>query len=107
MKNVSEGFTGLEGFEWDEWNIRKNWDRHQASHIECEEIFFNRPFIIKPDQSHSTKEDRYFALGKTDTGRLLFIVFTIRTGKIRVISARAMNRKERKIYEEIEKNPQV
>ena len=41
----------------------------------------------------------YFALGETDIGRLLFVVFTIRNNLIRVISARDMNRRERKVYE--------
>jgi hypothetical protein len=33
-------------FEWNEGNIRKNWERHGVSHIECGEIFFNKPIII-------------------------------------------------------------
>jgi uncharacterized DUF497 family protein len=94
-------------FEWDEGNIKKNWERHGVSHIECEEIFFNKPIIVKKDELHSKREDRYFVLGKTDTGRMLFVVFTLRGNKIRIISARDMNRKEKKIYEEIQKNTQV
>jgi len=94
-------------FEWDEGNIKKNWERHGVSHIECEEIFFNKPIIVKKDEFHSIREDRYFVLGKTDTGRMLFIVFTLRGNKIRIISARDMKRKEKKIYEEIQKNTQV
>jgi uncharacterized DUF497 family protein len=65
---------------------------------------FNRPFIVNKDKLHSKSEDRYFALGRTDTERLLFIVFTLRGNKIRIISARDMNRKERKIYEEAQEN---
>jgi len=52
------------------------------------------------DTAHSTKEDRYRALGKTDEGRTLFLAFTLRNGKIRVITARDANKKERKAYEE-------
>ena len=92
------------GFEWNKGNIEKNWERHKVSFVECEEVFFNKPFIVKEDKPHSKKEARYYVLGKTDMGRLLFVVFTIRGNKIRVISARDMNRKERKIYyEQIEK----
>jgi uncharacterized DUF497 family protein len=43
-------------------------------------------------------ETRFYALGQTDTGRLLFVVFTARKNLIRVISARDMNKKERKVY---------
>ena len=96
-----------EGFEWDEGNIKKNWEKHQVSHIECEEIFFNSPIIVRKDGPHSTQEDRYFVLGKTDAGRSLFVVFTVRSNKIRIISARNMNRKERRIYEQTQEDTKV
>jgi hypothetical protein len=107
MKDWTDILSFAEDFEWDEGNIKKNWERHRVSHIECEEIFFNRPIIVKKDEPHSTSENRYFVLGKTDAGRLLFIVFTLRGNKIRIISARDMNRKEREIYEETQKDTQV
>lgn len=92
-----------EGFDWDKGNIRKSWDKHKVSPVECEEIFFNAPLVVKDDETHSTGENRYYALGKTDGGRFLFIVFTIRGKKIRIVSARDMNRKERRVYHEQEK----
>lgn len=107
MKDWTDILSFAEDFEWDEGNIKKNWARHRVSHIECEEIFFNRPIIVKKDEPHSTSEDRYFVLGKTDVAILLFIVFTLRGNKIRIISARDMNRKERKIYEETQEDTQV
>lgn len=99
--------SSVEAFDWDEGNIKKNWERHRVSHIECEEVFFNNPLIAREDKPHSTAEDRFYVLGKTDKERLLFVVFTIRSNKIRVISARDMNRKERKIYEQIEKDTRI
>jgi uncharacterized DUF497 family protein len=87
------------GFEWDEGNKDKNWLKHKVSNSECEEIFFNQPLIVHFDKNHSTSETRFYALGHTDLTRKLFIVFTLRNRKIRVISARDMSRKERKIYE--------
>lgn len=93
-----------EGFDWDRGNIEKNWERYRVSFLECEEVFFNKPLVVKEDEPHSEVEARYYALGKTDNDRLLFMVFTLRGNKIRVISARDMNRRERKIYyEQIEK----
>jgi uncharacterized DUF497 family protein len=86
-------FHHVNGFEWDEENINKNWEKHKVSHLECEEIFFNEPLIVKKDKEHSNDEIRYFTLGRTNSGRLLFVVFTIRKDKIRVISARDMTRK--------------
>ena len=94
----------VEGFAWDKGNIEKNWERHKVSFIECEEVFFNRPLVVAGDEIHCKSEGRYYALGRTNDDRLLFVVFTIRDNKIRVISARDMNRKERRVYrEEIEK----
>jgi len=88
------------GFDWDVGNILKNWEAHRVSASECEQIFFNRPLVAVPDVKHSHVEDRYYALGQTDSGRELFVVFTIRGSLIRVISARDMNRKEKKEYGE-------
>jgi uncharacterized protein len=96
--------SDAEGFHWDKGNIEKNWERHKVSHIECEEVFFNKPLIVGEDEAHSKSEKRYYGLGKTTDGRYLFVVFTFRNKKIRVISARDMKKKERKVYdEEIEK----
>lgn len=89
----------IEGFEWDDGNITKNWDKHKVSHFECEEIFFNEPLIVQKDKAHSEAETRYLALGKTNSDRLLFAAFTIRNNKIRVISTRDMTLKERQKYE--------
>jgi len=90
------------GFQWDEGNIDKSWIKHKVSPAECEQIFFIQPLIVGADEKHSQKEERYFVLGKTDTGRFIFMVCTIRKKLIRIISARDMNRKERKIYESYE-----
>ena len=88
-----------DGFEWDEGNSDKNWFLHQVTDAECEEVFFNIPLIVADDTRHSQTEKRYYVLGQTDRGRLLFIAFTIRDNLIRVISARDMNGKESKRYE--------
>ena len=86
------------GFDWDEGNLLKNWERHRVSATECEEVFFNEPLVTGADVEHSNQEDRCYALGQTVAGRLLFLVFTTRKRPIRVISARDMNRKEREVY---------
>ncbi len=86
------------GFEWDNGNQDKNRFKHKVLNIECEEIFFNQPLLIFEDHKHSHKEERLYALGRTNN-RFLFISFTLRGTCIRVISARSMNKKERKHYE--------
>ncbi|MCX6613726.1 MAG: BrnT family toxin [Acidobacteria bacterium] len=92
-----------EGFEWDEFNLSKNWVLHRVSNSEAEDVFFREPLLIYPDRKHSQQESRYFALGTTRAGRHLFVAFTIRRKFIRVISARDMTRKESVIYEHSEK----
>ena len=90
------------GFEWDEGNSEKNWLKHGVTRSECEQVFFNLPFVVADDRKHSDNEPRHYALGQTGKGRKLFVVFTIRDSLIRVISARNMNRVERRIYDEKE-----
>ncbi len=90
------------GFQWDEGNADKNWNRHRVNRNECEEVFFNEPLIAAPDAEHSSSELRYYLLGRTNAGRRLFIVFTIRSGLIRVISARDMSRREEREYASVQ-----
>jgi uncharacterized DUF497 family protein len=95
-----KSFPESKSFEWDEGNINKNWDKHRVHHLECEEVFFNEPITTKVEKKGASQEERISALGVTNEGRFLFVVFIIRRGRIRVISARDMNKKERKIYHE-------
>jgi uncharacterized DUF497 family protein len=86
-------------FDWDGGNAEKNWLRHRVSQAESEQVFFNRPLVVAEDELHSETEPRHYALGRTDSGRLLFVVYTLRGEKVRIISARDMIRRERKEYE--------
>ena len=86
------------GFEWDIHNTEKIRVKHHVAPVECEQAFFNLPLIVGGDEKHSQYENHFYTLGQTDAGRLLFLVFTIRRNKLRIISARDMNRKEKRIY---------
>lgn len=99
MTDISE--TGVFEFDWDEGNIEKNWLKHKVATNECEDVFYNEPLLPAFDKEHSQKENRYSALGVTNTGRKLHIIFTIRKQNIRIISARDMNKKERSKYEKV------
>ena len=83
-------FEAISGFDWDSGNRDKNWQKHGVTTSECEQVFFNLPILFQPDPVHSKTEPRYFMLGQTDSGRYLFIAFTTRKEKIRIISARDM-----------------
>ena len=89
-----------EGFEWDDGNLSKNWEKHRVSDMEAEQVFFNQPLLMLEDPKHSQAEPRFHALGMTHTARKLHITFTVRGTRIRVISARDMHRKERTLYEQ-------
>jgi uncharacterized DUF497 family protein len=87
------------GFDWHDGNLDKNWRSHHVPFWECEEIFFNRPLVVRPDSTHFDAEARYFALGQTDGVRMLFVAFTLRKNLIRPISIREMNAREQRHYE--------
>jgi uncharacterized protein len=91
----------ITGFDWDDGNSRKSADKHDVSQAEAESIFFNDPLVVVEDMKHSRDEQRFHALGKTTQSRL-HITFAIRGDGtlIRVISARDMDRKERRFYEQ-------
>ena len=86
-------------FEWDAGNQIKK-EKHQVRATEAEESFFDPRKKWFPDPRHSDRETRLILLGKTVRGRILFIVFTMRVGRVRIISARDLNARERKLYEE-------
>ena len=86
-------------FEWDKGNGEKNWMKHQVSIQECEEAVQSEDVFIQPDRLHTGIERRYILIGQTKQHRHLFIVFTLREGCIRIISARNMHKKEVKFYE--------
>jgi uncharacterized DUF497 family protein len=97
--------TEWRGFDWDDANANKNWVKHGVTDSECEEVFFNRPFVLRHDPRHSSAaEQRWHAFGETDRGRRLLVSFTVRARFVRVVSAREMTRRERRFYTSYEKN---
>jgi len=101
---VRDPLSDCIGFEWDESNVVKNWERHHVTPEEAEDAFFHDPFIVRQDTKHSPKEVRYRALGTTSRGRLLMMAFIVRRKRVRVISVRDMNRREAQEYKRHEEN---
>lgn len=87
-------------FVWDKGNLDKNWQKHRVATQEAEEIFFDQNKKAFKDRLHSGDEGRFRIIGRTKKSRLLFVVFTIRNDKVRIISARDINKKEVQLYEE-------
>ena len=89
------------GFDWDDGNVEKNWELQRVYFWEAEEVFFNRPLVVEKDRRHSSPtERRFWALGTTDSGRFLFVSFTVSRSLVRVISVRDMARRELRTYEQ-------
>jgi len=86
-------------FVWDHGNISKNWDKHHVSTTEAEYPFFDPDRKEFGDPAHSYLETRHIVIGKTKTNRVLYVAYTLRQNKIRIISARDTNKKERSLYE--------
>ena len=92
---------GVAGFDWDTGN-REKCQKHGVS-LDAIESVFDRSLAILPDPAHSVAEERFKAIGKTEDGRFVLIVFMLRQRAnqafIRPISARYMHRKEIAYYE--------
>ncbi len=93
----------IKEFEWDRGNLDKSYKKHGITHKESEEIFLDENLSVEKDIKHQQIEPRFIAIGKTLYKKILFVVFIIRKSKIRVISARIANKKERRVYEKSHK----
>ncbi|MEN3334018.1 MAG: uncharacterized protein V7641_3383 [Blastocatellia bacterium] len=87
-------------FEWDEQKAEQNLKKHGVSFQEASEVFSDPLSAIIPDARHSARENRFLAIGHSISGQILFVVFTEREVRIRIISARPATRGEVRIYEE-------
>lgn len=88
-------------FEWNQWNVQKNEQKHGVSRLEAESSFFDAQHSLYSDQKHSSdREERFILYGRSLENRILMIGFTRRNLKVRIITARAASRKEREIYEQ-------
>lgn len=88
-------------FDWDLWNVQKNEVKHGVSALEAESCFYDAHAGIFEDLKHSTREEKRFILyGRSMESRVLMVGFTVRSGRVRIITARSASRKERDVYEE-------
>lgn len=87
-------------FEWDDRKAKQNIKKHGVSFEEASTVFADPFAVTIHDPLHSDEEDRYVTLGQSQQRRLLVVVFTDRDDRIRIISARAATRRERRDYEE-------
>jgi hypothetical protein len=87
-------------FEWDPDKAATNLRKHGVSFEEATSVFYDNLSLTGQDPDHSAGEARLVIFGLSDRGRLLVVAHMERGGRIRIISARATTRPERKLYEE-------
>jgi uncharacterized DUF497 family protein len=89
-------------FEWDQSKAATNLRKHGVSFGEAATVFADPDALDGPDLPHSAQEARFLRLGRSLTGRVLMVAYTVRgmsnDEKIRIISARRASRKERAAY---------
>lgn len=95
-------------FEWDEGNLDKSYQRHGVLSKESESVFIDEKAFVFRDVRHSETEERFVILGRSqESNKMMFIVFTMRGEKIRIISARRMGWKEVEKYEKAKKGTKI
>jgi len=87
-------------FEWDPKKATANVQKHDVTFQEAATVFGDPLAITFEDPDHSTDENRYITFGLSLQKQLIIVSHTERGDRTRIISARLMDRKERKIYEE-------
>ena len=86
--------------DWDETKAEANERKHGVTFREAGTVLGDSLGITFDDPDHSIGECRAITFGQSRLGRLLVVSHTDRNGKVRIISARPMTRKEQGIYEE-------
>jgi hypothetical protein len=85
-------------FEWNETKARSNWRRHGVS-FELATSIFKDPFAIERlDDRLDYGEPRFVVLGMAEGQALLFVAYTEREDRIRIISARRATQDEEEDY---------
>ena len=88
-------------FDWDESKNETNYRKHGIWFEEAQKVFQDPQHRVFYDETHSKKEDRYIAVGHSESERLLLVIYCFRepNSMIRIISARKATKKERQFYE--------
>ena len=86
--------SGIE-FDWDDEN-KKHLDAHKVAPAEFEQLLYNDPIDLNFEMIDN--EERYRSVGLTNGGRMLSVVWTIRNGKVRAITAFPASVSDRKAY---------
>jgi len=88
-------------FEWDDFKADANLKKHGIRFTEAATIWLDEFALEIPDTDHSKDEERWVRMGMSRQARILIVVYVerIEGERIRIISARRADSKERKQYE--------
>lgn len=86
-------------FEWYPPKAQSNLEKHKVSFQEASTIFGDNKLLELPDREHNEEEFRFIGVGRSDRDRLLFVNFTVRSERVRIISAKPAQSWERRQYE--------
>ena len=86
-------------FDWDDNKAATNMSKHGVSFVEAATVFEDDLSVTFFDPDHSADEERLVIIGHSQRGRLLFVSHTDINDEVRIISAREVTRRERKVYE--------
>jgi uncharacterized DUF497 family protein len=88
-----------QGFLWDPVKAESNIKDHGVWFEEAATVFDDPLARTVPDVEHSSEEERFVTMGRSDAGVLLVVCHCDRGGRIRIISARFPEPYERRDYE--------
>ena len=83
-------------FEWDREKAKLNKIKHGVSFKSAAKVFNDPHRLDLPDNSHSFNEARRKVIGMADD--VLFVIYTERSERIRLIAAREAEEDERRDY---------
>jgi len=87
-------------YEWDPKKAQSNLRKHRVSFEEAASVFLDPLATTYPDPDHSDEEYRAITVGSSAKQRVIFLFHTQRKDRIRIIGARKATARERKQYEE-------
>jgi uncharacterized DUF497 family protein len=86
------------GFEWDKAKAEKNWRTHGVS-FDLARTVFRDPFAVEfMDDRQEYGEERFVIIGMAESQVLLFVAYSERQNRIRIISARRATQREPENY---------
>ena len=88
---------GTENFEWDDNKAVRNYSKHGVSFEEATDVFDDLYSIGEVDDREAYGEGRFVLIGMVGN-KLLYVVYTERGDRIRIISARKATKHERDKY---------